>query len=228
MPVIPIIARSGRGLDDLKNAVARELTHPALSHRAFAWLPSEHKLAQKIRELAPSHAPEQLDAETITSMATLRYAWIRTIVGRAVHTPSQALPRTTKLDAILTSKVWGLPILLVVFGLIFQAIVLWAQLPMELISTTVDEVSGWVGDTLPAGLLTSLLAEGIIPGVGNVIVFVPPDTSLEQRFCSITSCAEWDYRDERLYRFFPPSRARCREYSPHAPFPRASTVSPRL
>lgn len=173
VPIIPIVARSGRGLDDLKNAVARELTHPALSHRAFAWLPAEHKLAQKIRELAPSHTPEQLDAETITSMATLRYAWIRTIVGRAVHTPSQALPRTTKLDAILTSKVWGLPILLIVFGLIFQAIFLWAQLPMELISTTVDGVSRWVGDTLPAGLLTSLLAEGIIPGVGNVIVFVP-------------------------------------------------------
>jgi ferrous iron transport protein B len=173
VPIIPIVAQSGRGLEDLKNTVARGLTHPAISHRAFAWLPSDHRLAETIKALAPSRSPEKLDAETITSMATLRYAWIRSIVTRAIHTPSKTQPKTTKLDAILTSKVWGLPILLLVFGLIFQAIFLWAQLPMEIISTSVDRVSAWVGDTLPAGLLTSLLAEGIIPGVGNVIVFVP-------------------------------------------------------
>ena len=50
---------------------------------------------------------------------------------------------------------------------------MWAQLPMELISFCVDTLSSWVSTTLPAGVLTSLLSEGIIPGVGNVIVFVP-------------------------------------------------------
>ena len=173
VPVIPIIARSGRGLEDLKNAVARELVHPAISHKALAWLPSDHKSAETIRQLPQPHTPDQLDADTITSIATLRYAWIRAIAARAVRSPEQSLPKLTRFDSILTSKVWGLPILFVVFGLIFQAIFLWAQLPMELISTSVDSVSAWVGETLPPGLLTSLLAEGIIPGVGNVIVFVP-------------------------------------------------------
>ena len=173
VPIIPIVARSGRGLEDLKNAVARELAHPAISHRALAWLPAEHKNADKIRDLPRLHTPEQLDADTITLMATLRYAWIRSIVSRAVRSPEQSLPKMSRLDSILTSKVWGLPILLVLFGLIFQAIFLWAQFPMDLISTTVETVSAWVGNTLPPGLLTSLLAEGIIPGVGNVLVFVP-------------------------------------------------------
>jgi ferrous iron transport protein B len=59
------------------------------------------------------------------------------------------------------------------FALVFQAIFLWAQLPMELIGGFIDSVSAWLTAHLPPGMLTSLLAEGIVPGVGNVIVFVP-------------------------------------------------------
>jgi ferrous iron transport protein B len=60
-----------------------------------------------------------------------------------------------------------------VFGLIFQAIFLWAQVPMEIISTTVEGTSSWLSQILPPGMLTSLITEGIVPGVGNVIIFVP-------------------------------------------------------
>jgi ferrous iron transport protein B len=109
----------------------------------------------------------------ITAIATWRYAWIRSIVSRVTAREASSRPQTSKLDAILTSKVWGLPILFILFALIFQAIFLWAQAPMDLIGSGIEQLSTLVTQYLPAGMLTSLLAEGIIPGVGNVLVFIP-------------------------------------------------------
>jgi ferrous iron transport protein B len=82
-------------------------------------------------------------------------------------------PRTSRLDAILTSKVWGLPILFALFAIVFQSIFLWAQAPMDRISSGMEQLSALASERLPPGMLTSLLTEGIIPGVGNVLVFVP-------------------------------------------------------
>jgi ferrous iron transport protein B len=104
----------------------------------------------------------------------MRYSWIRSIVEKSTKhekSPSNGFPE--RLDKVLTSKIWGLPIMLGLFALVFQAIFLWAQLPMDLIGSAVDAVSSWLSQNLPPGMLTSLLAEGIVPGVGNVIVFVP-------------------------------------------------------
>lgn len=173
LPVVPIVARAKKGLEDLKQAIARELTHPTTSRKEFAWLPSDHDLATISREALQRGLSDELDPTTIAAAGTLRYAWIRSIVSRAVHCTRGAPSPTTRLDRLFTSKVWGLPILVVLFGLIFQAIFLWAQLPMDLISTAVDETSAWVSRALPPGILTSLLAEGVIPGVGNVVVFIP-------------------------------------------------------
>ncbi len=173
LPVIPIVARAKKGLDDLKNTIAQELLHPTTSKKAFAWLPTEHPLASRIKAASPLHAAEQSEQEIITSTGTLRYAWIRTIVARATKQSEQLRSKSSRIDAVLTSKVWGLPIFLAIFACIFQAIFTWAQIPMDLIGSAVDGLSGWLSSNLPPGLLTSLLAEGIVPGVGNVIVFVP-------------------------------------------------------
>lgn len=173
LPVIPIVARSKKGLEDLKQAVARELTHPTTSRKRFAWIPPDHAFAATPRDTLQHRLSEELDPDTIATAATLRYAWIRSIVARAISCPRELQPPTSRLDTVLTSKIWGLPILFGIFGLIFQAIFLWAQIPMDLISAAVDGLSAWLSQTLPPGILTSLITEGIIPGVGNVIVFIP-------------------------------------------------------
>ncbi len=173
LPVIPIVARSKRGLEDLKSAIAQEILHPTTSKRSFAWLPHEHALAPKIKETFSLHPAEHPEPELITTAGALRYAWIRSVVARCTKISERVPSQASRRDAVLTSKVWGLPIFGVIFACIFQAIFTWAQVPMDLISSAVDALSAWVAATLPAGLFTSLLAEGIVPGVGNVIVFVP-------------------------------------------------------
>ena len=173
VPVIPIIARSKKGLDDLKLSIARELLHPTRSRKAFGWLPESHALAPAISKISCVAQHGELDPHLITAIATLRYAWIRSIVSKAVRIENAKPPSPSKLDAILTSKIWGLPIFFGILALMFQGLFMWAQAPMELISSIVEATSSWLTGVLPSGMLTRLLAEGIVPGVGNVIVFVP-------------------------------------------------------
>jgi ferrous iron transport protein B len=172
-PVVPIVARSKKGLPDLLNLLAREIQHPSVSRRAFAWLPDTHHQGEGLRSIAnPGHIAS-LSQEDITTIATLRYAWIRQITSRVIVSSAKSKRPASSFDALLTSKIWGLPILFLIFGLVFQSIFLWAQAPMDLISGAVDNLSSLVATTLPPGILTSLISEGIIPGVGNVLVFVP-------------------------------------------------------
>ncbi|MFZ6012875.1 MAG: ferrous iron transport protein B, partial [Bacteroidota bacterium] len=80
---------------------------------------------------------------------------------------------TNRLDKILTHKVWGYLIFFGILFIIFQAIFAWATVPMDVIDSMFATLSGYAGSVLPKGQLTSLLAEGIIPGIGGIIIFVP-------------------------------------------------------
>ncbi len=173
LPIVPIVARSKKGFSDLQQTITRELLHPTRSRKAFAWIPPDHPRAEQLRAHAHPFKMPNLEPATVTTIATLRYAWIRSIVSRVVVGKAAAPATASQLDSVLTSKIWGLPILIAVFALIFQSIFLWAQVPMELISSSVDNLSTAVAASLPPGMLTRLLSEGIIPGVGNVLVFIP-------------------------------------------------------
>ncbi|WP_299363440.1 ferrous iron transport protein B [Winogradskyella sp.] len=78
-----------------------------------------------------------------------------------------------KLDRILTHKVWGYLIFGLILLLIFQAIYDWAQVPMDFIDSTFASLSEWAKDTLPDGVFTNLIAEGLIPGLGGIVIFIP-------------------------------------------------------
>src|SRR5262245_36808300 len=80
---------------------------------------------------------------------------------------------TGKLDAVLLHPVAGLIILLAILFVMFQAVFAWAKPLMDLISAGFDALGGVVHDTLPAGLLQSFIQNGVISGVGSVIVFLP-------------------------------------------------------
>ena len=78
-----------------------------------------------------------------------------------------------KLDQILIHKVWGYVIFFSILLLIFQAIYDWSGYPMDLIDESFAWLSDFTRSILPSGLFTDLLTEGIIPGLGGVIIFVP-------------------------------------------------------
>jgi ferrous iron transport protein B len=80
---------------------------------------------------------------------------------------------TGKLDAVLLHPVAGLVILLAVLFVMFQAVFAWAKPVMDLIAAGFDALGGLVHDTLPAGLLQSFIQNGVISGVGSVLVFLP-------------------------------------------------------
>ncbi|MEM7109676.1 MAG: ferrous iron transport protein B [Bacteroidota bacterium] len=104
-----------------------------------------------------------------------RYEKISKLIDVAVEETFAKLPKpwTQKLDAVLTHKVYGYLLFLGILFLIFQSIFAWAEAPMNLIDTTFSDLSVWLSGTLPPGALTNLLTEGIIAGIGGVIIFIP-------------------------------------------------------
>lgn len=105
-----------------------------------------------------------------------RYEWIERVASGAVRQHAEASKRvsiTDRIDRIVTHKIFGPIILILIMLIVFQTIFSWAQLPMDLI----DQGFGTLGDALrahmPAGLLTDLLVDGVIAGVGGVLVFLP-------------------------------------------------------
>jgi ferrous iron transport protein B len=109
-------------------------------------------------------------AETIQ-----RYSTIQDLLNEVILKPADLSWKkySNKLDKILIHKIWGYAIFFALLFLIFQSIFAWAEVPMDLIDSMFANFSQFVGNTLPSGPLTNLLAEGIIPGIGGIIIFVP-------------------------------------------------------
>lgn len=103
-----------------------------------------------------------------------RYKWIAQIVKRSVafERPDHKT-RTDKIDRIVTHKLWGSIIFILIMGMMFHSIFAWAGIPMDLIDSGFSYLQELIRKIVPAGNLQSLLADGIVAGVGSVIIFVP-------------------------------------------------------
>lgn len=77
------------------------------------------------------------------------------------------------LDNILTHKVFGYLIFFSILLLIFQSIFDWSSIPMDFIDTTFSKLSAFTKENLPQGKFTDLLSDGIIPGIGGIVIFIP-------------------------------------------------------
>jgi ferrous iron transport protein B len=95
------------------------------------------------------------------------------IIASAVSLPSRPDSWTARIDAVVLHPVAGLAILALILFVMFQAVFAWAQPLMELLSQAFAALGQLVHATLPAGLLQSFLQNGVISGVGSVIVFLP-------------------------------------------------------
>ncbi len=95
------------------------------------------------------------------------------LINAAVRPPAKPHTLTNRVDNVLLHPVAGLVILLTILFVMFQAVFTWATPLMDLISLGFDGLAALVGATLPAGLVQSFLQNGVIAGVGSVIVFLP-------------------------------------------------------
>ena len=107
--------------------------------------------------------------------AIKRYQFINSVLkeGQSIDR-SKVTGLRSKLDRLLIHKVWGYVIFFWILLTIFQAIYDWATVPMDLIDTTFASLAEWVKNTFPGGgMVTDLVAEGIVSGIGGIVIFIP-------------------------------------------------------
>ncbi len=105
-----------------------------------------------------------------------RYDWISAICATSIHRrgeDAEGLTMSDHLDMLLTHCVWGWVAFVGMMALMFFCIFFIAQTPMDWISHGMKALAAWAGGFLPAGDLRSLVTDGIIGGVGGVVVFLP-------------------------------------------------------
>ena len=100
-------------------------------------------------------------------------AEVRRILSVAMQEPVSDLHRDDAVDRVVLHPVWGMVLLAGILFMMFQAVFSWAEAPMDAIKAGTDAVASAVSALLPAGILQSLLVNGIIAGVGGVLVFLP-------------------------------------------------------
>ncbi len=103
-----------------------------------------------------------------------RYQFINDVlkVGQTINLET-AKDFRLKLDKVLTHRVWGYAIFFAILFVIFQAIFNWSEIPMDFIDESFASLSAYTENNMPAGVFTNLLAQGIIPGIGGIIIFIP-------------------------------------------------------
>ena len=146
-PIIPMNARIGKGVDQLKKVLKKELEDPS------------NLVDNSIR-------PEERD----------KLAFVDSVIEKVVNkkdTSSKLMDSNTKLDNLFIHPIWGYVIFLGILFLIFQAIFSWATVPMDLIEEGFTWLRVEFQNIFPEGILSDLIANGILAGLSGIVVFVP-------------------------------------------------------
>jgi ferrous iron transport protein B len=195
-----ISSRKGFGIDELKNLIINYTslsTEPCLNASSIdseyfdtlrktfpnqllykLWLvitQDVNFMNLERKEIRSSFTKSHSDLKRLQQKETIkRYQFINDVlkVGHKIDT-SIAKDFRSKLDRVLTHKFWGYFIFFIILFGIFQSIFEWSKVPMEFIDTTFASLSTLVNESLPAGVLTNLISQGIIPGIGGILIFIP-------------------------------------------------------
>jgi len=129
--------------------------------------------AQRLR----ASIEREYNCDIVQAITDLKYGFVRGALAE-VYTPNpQRTSNETKpgysLDRILTNRWLALPILLVLMWLMFEATFTLGAYPQEWIESGMSWLGEWIGNAMPDGILKDLLVDGIIGGVGGVLVFLP-------------------------------------------------------
>ena len=150
--IIRTNARIGTGIPELK-----------------AWM-AEDSVPREIK-------PEILRAKTDTpgqiADTNKRFERIQTIVSKAVTKKPTEANFSNKLDKWLIHPFFGYLIFLVILLVIFQTVFTLAAYPMDWIDMGTSSLASWLGSVMPEGIFTSLVVDGVIPGIGGVLIFIP-------------------------------------------------------
>jgi len=126
-------------------------------------------------EIKSSFTKSHSDLKRLQQKETIkRYQFINDVlkIGLKIDA-SIAKDLRSKLDRILTHRFWGYVIFLFILFGIFQSIFEWSKVPMDLIDTTFASISTFANESLPPGVFTNLISQGIIPGIGGILIFIP-------------------------------------------------------
>jgi ferrous iron transport protein B len=134
----------------------------------------EKSLLHALDAMAPFH---QVSAQPLASIDAVPVEQtqreVRRILAAVTNDANDSGNLTEKIDQVVLHPLLGPAILAVLMFLVFQAVFSWATAPMELIKAGVEGIGSFLGQALPDGLLRSLLTQGILGGVGAVLVFLP-------------------------------------------------------
>jgi ferrous iron transport protein B len=204
VPVVAINARTGKGLDILKAAIACPIHNAPQSYlNAYEFAPElingiKHrlKITNDYRALQIAHQYKNIASLTkdekqyiddlcrqhdfkssvLQSRETIiRYELINHIVeATVVDTRADEKEKlSNRIDKILTHKIFGYLIFFLILFIMFQAIFAWAAVPMDLIDLGIAKLNSFLQSHLPAGPLVDLLTQGLIAGLGGILIFVP-------------------------------------------------------
>ncbi len=153
VPVIAVNAKSHRGIDELAEKVASVIgTVPEVPYEITA----------------------NTDDDGSHAKIFARYNFISNAVQESTwHSDQKSHRISDKIDRVLTHRFFGLVILVAILLVVFQTIFSWASLPMDLLEKGFGAFGDLVRAEMPPGILADLIADGIIAGVGGVVVFLP-------------------------------------------------------
>jgi ferrous iron transport protein B len=201
VPIVSINARKQKGLEKLKEEILKVEKPTKTIFDVSILFPEIIKEGNQIREKENNYATflslcsqEISNSDEVTkeletlskeksfnssrSLATetvRRYKSIDKILLKCIGENTALIKRnfTKKIDDLLLHPVFGYTFFLLVLFLIFQAIFSWSQLPMEWIDSGFSSFSSWVANTMNPGVLNDLVVNGILAGLGGIIIFIP-------------------------------------------------------
>lgn len=127
------------------------------------------------KEIQSSFTKSHTELKRLQQKETIkRYQFINDVLKEGLSIDSSvARDFRSKLDRVLTHKFWGYIIFFVILFVIFQSIFDWSSIPMDFIDSSFATLSAMAAEHLPAGILTDLISQGIIPGIGGILIFIP-------------------------------------------------------
>ena len=130
---------------------------------------------QKVPDTAQFKTQPQSYLKKLQQRETIkRYQTINQILKETYRVNlEEATDIRSKLDNLLIHKFWGYVVFFLILLTIFQAIFDWSSVPMDFIDSSFARMSDWAKTQMPEGILTDLIAEGIISGLGGIVIFIP-------------------------------------------------------
>lgn len=225
IPVVPVSVKANQGLKHLKILLGKSFEPsqqepfqippgfiPSLQqigdlqgtyqpYRAYQALIAPEKFPHIQQQLSALRTEAKIDDQSarqlISNELLVRLDRVDEWMSMVVQDPPTFREQLSeKLDQILTHKIWGYAIFLGILLMIFQAVFAWATVPMDWIDAATGAFQSWLGEVLPASWLTDLLTDGLVAGLGGIIIFIPQIALL---FFFITLLEETGYMARVVY-----------------------------